>query len=152
MLNVDRVWARQAYRYPGRKLAQFRLQVITSAYNLATGASAQNQAVAFGAGAIVIGVLAAAQLAAAAAAATQTTRPGLDMFSVSCIYQADNRSVIGTAEAIASAVFGQHGDQYPGMELYLPQNTALLYNFTNLTTSSILITLTHHALLPGAVG
>jgi hypothetical protein len=150
MLNVDRVWARNAYRYAGKKLNQFRLQVITSAYNLATGAAAQNQAVAFGAGAIVIGVMAAAQLVAAAA--SQTTKPGLDMFSLSCIYQADNRSVIGTAEAIASSVFGQDGDQYPAMELFLPQNTALLYNFTNLTTSSILITLTHHALLPGAVG
>jgi hypothetical protein len=150
MLNIDRVWARQAYRFTGKKLSQFREQVITSAYNLASGVAVQNQAVAFGAGAIVVGVMAACVVTGLAG--TQTTRPGLDMFSVASIYQADNRSVIGNAEAIGSSVFGREGDAYPSMEIFLPQNTALLYNFTNLTTSNILITLSHHALLPGSVG
>jgi hypothetical protein len=150
MLNVDRVWARQAARYPGRKLSQFRLQVITSAYTLTTAGTSQNQTVNFGAGAIVIGVLAAAQITSVAA--TQATKQALDMFSVACTYQADNRSVIGTSEIIGSAAFGPYGDQFPGMELYMPQNTSLIYNFTNLTTSTITIYLAHHCLLPGAIG
>jgi hypothetical protein len=150
MQNIDRVWARQGVRFPGRKLANFRLQVITSTYTLASAAPALNQPVSFGAGAIVLGVLAAAQIISVAA--TQTTKPGLDMFSVACTYQADNRAVIGTAEAIASAVFGPHGDQFPALEIYLPQNTALIWQFTNLTTSTIQISLAHHCLLPGAVG
>lgn len=148
MQNVDRVWARQSARFPGHKLSQFRVQAIINAFTLATGASAQNQPVAFGAGAILIGVCAAAQIVGQAA--TAVTRAGLELFSLSCIYQADNRSLIGTAEGIASSIFGPNGDQYPPMELYLPQNTALLYNLTNLSTSTILVTLAHHVLLPGA--
>ena len=150
MLNIDRVWARQHGRFPGMKLADFRYQGITSTYTIATGGVAQNQAVNFGSGAMIIGIGAAAQITSVAA--TQTTKLGLDMFSLNCTYQADNRSVVGTAEAIASSVFGAYGDQFPVMELVMPQNTSLIYNFTNLTTSTIVITLTHHCLLKGAVG
>jgi hypothetical protein len=148
MQNVDRVWARQHSRFPGANLNQFRIQAIINAFTLSSGASAQNQPVAFGAGAILLGVGAAAQIVGQAG--TAANRAGLDLFSASCIYQADNRSLIGTAEGIASSIFGPNGDQFPPMELYLPQNTSLLYNLTNLTTSTILITLAHHVLLPQA--
>lgn len=150
MLDVDRVWARQAPRLGGRSLRDYRLQVITATYTIAASSTAQNQAVNFGAGAILIGILAAAQ--PTSQAATQTYRPGMDLFSIATTYQADNRSVVGVSEGIGSSVFGPYGDQFPGLEIFMPQNTSLLYNFTNLTSTQIQITLGHHALLPGAIG
>jgi hypothetical protein len=150
MLNVDRVWARQAARYAGKKLSQFRLQVITASYALSGSATSQNQAVSFGAGAIIIGVIAAAQLTSQAG--TQTYRPGLDLFSTAITYQANNTQIVGSSEGIGSSVFGPYGDQFPGLEIVLPQNSALVYNFTNLTSSALQITLAHHCLMPGAIG
>jgi len=150
MLDVDRVWARVSPRFPGLRLQDMRLQVITLSVTLGSQATAQNQAVPIGAGAVILGVEAAAQITAQAG--TQTYRPGLDLFSVAMSYQADNRQIIGSSEAIGSSVFGVFGDQFPGYEIVLPQNTSLLYNFTNLTTSSIQITLGHHCLLKGAIG
>lgn len=152
MLDVDRVWARQAGRFPGLQLTGFRLQVITSQYTIAASSTSQNQPVNFGALAIVIGILASAS--PTGQTALQTYRnPGMDLFTCSITYQADNRSVVGTSEAHGASVFGLYGDQFPGLELVMPQNTALVYNFTNLTsTSNILITLAHHVLIKGAVG
>lgn len=150
MLNVDRVWARQAGRFMGgKKLTDYRLQVITSTYSLLANASSANNPVAFGAGAVIIGVVAAAQ--PSGQAATTAYRPGLDLFTVSVSYQADNRVVVGTAEILGSALFGTYGDQFPGMEIPMPQNTALVYNFTNVTSTAITISLAHHCLMPGAV-
>lgn len=152
MLDVDRVWARQAGRFPGLKLTDFRLQVITSTFTLGANAQSQNQPVNFGALAMVLGILASAS--PTGQTALQTYRnPGMDLFTCSITYQADNRSVVGTSEAHGSSVFGQYGDQFPGLELVMPQNTALVYNFTNLSsTANVLITLGHHVLIKGAVG
>lgn len=149
MMNIDRVWARQAHKWPGKKLVDFRLQVVTTTYTIGASASSQNNPVQFGAGAIIIGVIAAAQ--PSAIAATTVYRPGMDLFSVSVQYQADNRVIVGTAEVIGSCLFGPYGDQYPGMEIPMPQNTSLLYNFTNLTTTGITVTVAHHCLMYGAV-
>jgi hypothetical protein len=151
MVNVDRAWARQAYRYPGKKLSDFRLQVIDATYTIAAGATAQNQAVNFAAGGIIMGVIAACS--PTGQAMTQTYRPGLDSFTTAITYQADNRYVVGTAEAHGSAVFGPWGDQFPNYEIVMPQNSALVYSFTSLVgTQTILLTLAHHCLLLGAVG
>lgn len=150
MLNIDRVWARQGHLFPGKRLSQMRLQVITSSYSIAGTAASANNPVAFGQGALIVGVLAAAQVSGQAA--TQTNRPGLDMFSVSVSYQADNRQIVGTDQVVGSALFGPYGDQYPAMELPMPINSALLYNFTGLTSSNITITLAHHCIVPGAIG
>jgi hypothetical protein len=150
MLNVDRVWARQAPRFPGQKLSGFRLQVITASYSISASGSSQNQAVSFGAGSVILGVIAAAQVTSQAA--TQQYRPGMDLFSVAISYQASNAQVVGSVEGIGSCVFGPYGDQFPGLEIVLPQNSALVYNFTNLTSSAIQITLGHHCLMKGAIG
>jgi len=150
MLNIDRVWARQAGRFMGgKKLTDYRIQVITKTYSLQGSASSDNNPVDFGAGAVIIGVIAAAQISAAAA--TSIYRPGLDLFTVSTSYQADNRVVVGTSQILGSCLFGPYGDQFPGMEIPMPQNTALVYNFTNVTTTAITISLAHHCLMPGAV-
>jgi len=151
MVPVDRAWARQAWRFPGRKLSEYRLQVITATYTIAAGQQAQNQAVNFAAGGIILGIVAGCS--PAAQAMTQTYRPGLDSFTAAITYQADNRYVVGTAEAHGSAIFGPFGDQFPDLELVMPQNSALLYNFTSLVgTQTILLTLAHHCLLYGAIG
>jgi len=150
MLNVDRVWARQASKFMGgKKLTDYRLQVVTSTYTLNASASSQANPVNFGAGAVIIGVIAAAQISGAAA--TSVYRPGLDLFTVQISYQADNRIIVGTTEALGSCIFGPYGDQFPGMEIPMPQNTSLLYNFTNVTTTAITISLAHHCLMPGAI-
>lgn len=150
MLNVDRVWARQASRFMGgKKLTEYRLQVVTATYSLQGSAASQNNPVTFGAGAVIIGVIAAAQMSGQAA--TVIYRPGLDLFTVSVSYQADNRVIVGTSEVLGSTLFGAFGDQFPGMEIPMPQNTALTYNFTNVTTSAITISLAHHCLMPGAI-
>ncbi len=150
MLNVDRVWARQASKFMGgRKLTEYRLQVVTSTYTLQASASSQNNPVTFGAGALIVGVIAAAQ--PSGQAATTQYRPGLDLFTVNVAYQADNRLVVGSDQILGSALFGPFGDQFPAMELPMPQNTALVYNFTNVTSTAITISLAHHCLFPGAV-
>ena len=148
-MNVDRVWARQAHKWGGKKLADFRIQVVTSTYALQANASSQNNPVTFGAGSIIIGVIAAA--APSGVAATTVYRPPLDLFTVSVAYQADNRVIVGTSEVLGSSLFGPYGDQYPGMEIPMPQNTALTYNFTNVTSTAIVISLSHHCLMYGAV-
>lgn len=151
MIDPDRAWARTgAYAYPGMTLRQFRTQVITYSVTLASQATSQNQPVNFAAGALILGITASAQITAQAG--TQTYRPGLDLFSLAASYQADLRQIVGGSEVIGGALFGQYGDQFPQMEILVPTNTAILYNFTNLTTSTIQITLAHHCLLKGAVG
>jgi len=126
MIDVDRAWARQAWRFPGRKLSDFRLQGITYSVSLATGGTSQNQPVNFGAGSILLGIVAGAR--PSAQAATQTYGPGLDLFTTAFIYQADSRSIVGTTEALGSTVFGPYGDQFPALEIVMPQNTSILYN------------------------
>jgi len=150
MIDADRAWARQGNRFPGRKLSDFVLQVIDLSVSLGNAAAAQNQTVNFGASAIILGVMAAAQ--PTAQAATQTYRPGLDLFSAALSYQATNRQIIGSVESIGSAIFGLYNDRFPGLEIVMSQNTSLAWNFTNLTSTSIQITLSHHCLMPAAVG
>lgn len=149
MLNVDRVWARQASKWGGKKLQDFRIQVISATYSIAGSGQSQNNPVNFGAGALILGVIAAA--APSAVAGTVAYRPGMDLFTVAISYQADNRVIVGTSEALGSCVFGPYGDQYPAFEIPMPQNTSLLYNFTNVTSTAITVTLAHHCLMPGAV-
>ncbi len=150
MLNVDRVWARQASKgFMGGKLTAYRIQVVTKTYTLQGSASSPNNPVAFGAGAVIVAIMAAAQMSGQAA--TVVYRPGLDLFTLNVSYQADNRVIVGTDEILGSSLFGVQGDQFPAMEIPMPQNTALVYNFTNLTSSAITISLAHHALMAGAV-
>jgi hypothetical protein len=132
MVSVDRAWARQSHRFPGKRLQDFRLQVITSQYSIAPGATAVNQPVNFAASAVILGILAAA--APTGQTALQTYRPGLDLFSTTITYQADNRYVSGTAEVLGSALFGNFGNEFPALELWMPQNSALVYNFTSLVS------------------
>lgn len=151
MISPDRAWSRQSWRYPGKKLSDFRLQVINYATTLVAGGVSQNQPVNFGTGGIILGILAGA--GPVAQTSLQTYRPGLDLFSMAVTYQADSRSIVGTSEALGSSVFGPFGDLFPALEMVMPQNSALLYNFTSLITGqSVLVTLAHHCLLPGAVG
>ncbi len=151
MVNPDRAWARVAPRYPGKSLRDFRLQVIIASYTIGSGGTSQNNPVVFGAGAIILGIIAACQVTGQAGTAA-AQRIGLDNFSTAITYQADNRSVAGTTEGIGSSVFGPMGDQLPAVEIVMPQNTSLVYNFTNLVTNQIQITVAHHCLLPGAIG
>lgn len=150
MIDVDRAWARQANRYPGKKLSDFRLQGITSSYTIGANGTSQNQPVNFGAGSIILGITATARPTGQAATTVYAT--GLDLFTLAAIYQADNRSIIGTTEALAQSIFGLENDLFPAMEIVMPQNTAIVYNFTNQTSTQILVTLVHHCLLPGAIG
>jgi hypothetical protein len=153
MLNVDRVWSRvsQLPGFQGKKLSQFILQTINLNFTLTTQQLGAQTPVVLPAGAVVLGVVAAARLSAVAASQAQS--PGLDMFRVAIDYQATSRSIVGPGiRGLGSAVFGPYGDQFPGKELVIPVQGALLYTPENATTSTIEITFAHHCLVPGAIG
>lgn len=149
MLNIDRVWARQAKRFPGQNLSGWRLQDVTGSFNVAGNASSQGNVINFGLNAIIVGIDAVA--APTGQTALQQYRPGRDLYTLTITYQADNRVIVGTAEAFGSSVFGTQGDQFPAMEIVMPQNSALIYNFTNQTSTAITVTVTHQCLMPGNV-
>jgi hypothetical protein len=154
MLNVDRVWSRvsQLPGFKGRKLNEFVIQVINLNFTLLTAAISPQTPVNLPAGAIILGVGAAARLDAVAG--TQTSSPGLDMFRVAIDYQATARSIVGPGanRGLGSAVFGQYGDLFPAKELVIPVQGSLLYTVENMTTSTIDVTFSHHCLVPGAIG
>jgi hypothetical protein len=152
MLNIDRVWSRvsQLKQYQGRKLSDFVLQQITFTSQMTSAQALANQVVLFPAGSIVVGIRAGATIDSAAG--TQTQRDGLDQFKLSIADQQTARTIVGTAQALASAVFGRYGDQCPAKELIIPAQGGLIYSFTNLTTSTIDFSVTHDCLVPGAVG
>ena len=152
VMSIDNVWRRvsEGPLFRGRKLSDFVAQVITQNFTLATGAQSAQTPVQFGPGAVIYSIQAAAQ--PSAQAATQTYRPGLDLFSIAMSYQTTNRTIIGSSEAIGSSVFGTNNDQFPGMEIILPPNGTLLYSVTNLTTTTITVTIAHHCLMPAMVG
>lgn len=152
MVKPAEAWSRvsQLGMFAGRKLSQYILQSIVASFTLTTGQATPQTAVQFPAGMILLGVTPGAQVAGAAA--TQTYKPGLDMFSVSIDFAATNRNILGTAQAIGSSAFGVFGDQFPALEIVIPTNSSLLYSVTNLTTSTIGVTFTHHGLVPNAIG
>lgn len=149
MVNLERAWARWASRFPGRQLPRMRPQVFTNNFQLTTGAQVTNQNVTFPAGALILGIMAGAFVTGAAA--TQVYRRGLDLFTLASSMQSDGRSLIGPAEALAASVFGEEGMAFPPIEIYLPEQTTLVYAFTNLSTSTINVSLAHHAMVPGDV-
>lgn len=148
MLNIDRVWSRisQLQQYRGKKLTDFMLQQITYATQLTNAQVVGNQVVTFPAGAIVVGIRGGSNLDLAVA--TQTTREGLDLFKLSIVDQQNNRSIVGAAQVIATAVFGPFNDQCPAKELIIPAQGGLIYSFTNLTTSTIDLYIAHDCLVP----
>jgi hypothetical protein len=148
MIDVERAWARVSQTVAvGRKISDFIYQGLVKSFTLTTGQASNNQTVNFAAGAIILGIGAAA--GPTAQAATQAAyRPGLDMFSVAIDYQSGGRALVGTDQAIASSVFGPGGDQFPAKEILVGIQGTLLYSLTNLTTSTILVTFTHHCLIP----
>lgn len=152
MLNIDRVWSRvsQLPQYRGKKLSDFILQDVTFSTQLTTGQALPNQPVIFPAGAIMVGARAGAEQNAVAA--TVVGRDGLDMFKLAIADQQTQRNIVGTAQAVASSVFGRFNDQFPAKEIIVPVNGGLLYSFTNLTTTTINIYLSHDCLVPAAQG
>lgn len=152
MLNVDRVWSRvsQLPQYKGAKLSDFVLQKIVQNFTLTTAQLSAQTPVNMPAGMIILGIMAAARLSAVAG--TQTSSPGLDMFSVAITYQATDRSIVGTARGVGSSVFGAFGDQFPEKELIIPIQGSLLYTVENMTTSTINVSFTHAGLVPGKIG
>jgi hypothetical protein len=152
MLNIDRVWSRVAQRsdFQGMKASQYRLQVIVQSFTLTSAQISNQTPVNFPAGMIIVGIEASSQVEAQTGLVAQ--QRSLDMFRFSLDYQATNSSLIGTARAIGSAVFGQYGDSFPAKEIVIPINGSLLYTVENLTTSTLDVTFAHHGLVPSAIG
>src|SRR5688500_15677515 len=98
MLDVDRGWPRQHQRFGGLSSARMSLRVVVISFSVAGSAACQANAVAFVAGSIVFGVMAAAS--PTGQAATKTNRPGLDTFSLASSYGSDNRVIVGPTETI----------------------------------------------------
>jgi hypothetical protein len=152
MLNADRVWSRVSQRpeYRGKNISQYTTQVIVQNFTLTSAQVSAQTAVIFPAGGIILGIIGEGQ--PSSQTATQTYRPGLDLFAVSIDYQATARNIVGTSRAIGTTVFGVMGDQFPGKEIIIPVNGALLYTVENLTTTTITVSFSHHSLTPAAIG
>jgi hypothetical protein len=152
MLDIDRLWQRVAQydQFRGRRLAEYIYQAFVLNFTLTTGQTSPETPIRFPGGAIIGQVAAAACLSGVAG--TQTGRNGLDMFSLALATET-GRQIIGTARGIASCVFGTGAqNEVPLKELIVPVNGSLQYTVENLTTSTILVSITHHALVPSAVG
>ncbi len=152
MLDIDRVWARcsQLPLFAGKRFGDFGLQVVPVAFTLTTQQQSGGTPVNFPNGAIVVNIAAGARPSAAAAAQSYTY--GLDLFSVAIQIQ-QGRYIVGPTAAMASSVFGQGVESvFPEKELILPTNSQLLYSVTNLTTTTIDVTIAAHCLVPLAVG
>ena len=152
MIPIEQAWFRVSQRpeYRGKQLSDFMYQGITYTTQLTSLQAVSAQPVVFPSGAIIVGVVGGAQINNQLA--TQQGRLGLDMFTVAVSDGSNNRVIVGTAQSQASTVYGPYGDQFPAREIVLGPNTSLQYSFTNLTTSTINIYLTHHCLVPAAVG
>jgi hypothetical protein len=151
MIDINQVWQRvsQLPQFQGQKLGDYIYQGFVARFALAAAQISQNQPVRFPAGAILYSIAAAA--GPIAQAATAVARPGLDLFSVSIAYEI-GRSIVGTDSAIGSSVFSTGAESaFPAKEIVIPTNGALIYNVTNLTTTPIEVTITHHALVRGAI-
>ena len=152
MLNIDRVWQRASQRpeFRGKKITDFGLQAIVLRQNgITPGQVIPNIQRNFPNGGILVGMTGMATLA------TQDgTLPdnGLDLFALSIEYQ-QQRSIVGTSNAIAESVFGRNNDQFPAMELYIPTNGMLLFTLESLIiTNNISVTIVSHCLVPVNVG
>jgi hypothetical protein len=150
MLDIDRVWSRVAQldQFRGKKLSDFIYQGITYFNQLTSGQAVANQPVLFPSGAILIGAGAGATIDNAVA--TQTNRPGLDLFKIAIANAQDNRNIVGTNQALAYSVYGPFGDQWPAKEIVISVGGGLVYAITNMTLSTIDVFITHHCLVPGA--
>lgn len=151
-LNIDRVWSRisQLSQYRAKKIQDFILLNITYAAQLTNAQVLSNQIVVFPAGGVIVGVRASAT-PDTQAATLAATRPGLDLFKLSIADQQTGRAIAGTTQALASAVFGVTGDQFPAKEIIMPAQGGLLYTFTNITSSTINIFISHDTLVPAAL-
>lgn len=149
MIDIEKAWARVSQTVAaGRKFSDFIYQGLVKSFALTSLLASNNQTVNFPAGAIIVGIGAAAQ--PSGIAATTAYRPGLDLFSVALDYQSGGRAIVGTDQAIGSSVFGPNGDQFPAKEILVGVQGTLIYSITNLTTTAITVTFTHHCLIPVA--
>jgi len=119
---------------------------------MTTGQVLSNQVVTFPSGAIIVGIRGGSTIDATAAVSANVQRDGLDLFKLSIADQQTARAIVGTAQCMASAVFGRFNDQCPAKEIIVPKQGGLLYTFTNLTTSTLDLFITHDCLVPNSVG
>lgn len=152
MIPIEQAWSRVSQRpeYRDKKLSDFMYQGITYSTTLTSLLAAPAASVVFPNGAIIVGAVGGATIQGQAA--TQTNRLGLDLYSLAISDGSNNRVIVGSAQAMATTVYGHYGDQFPAREIVLGANTSLQYTFTNLTTTTILVYVTHHCLVPAAVG
>jgi hypothetical protein len=153
MLNFQQVWSIVS-QYPDfrdNKLTDFGYQVLPLKIAGITSLNTiSNQQMVFPGGAIICGWTAGAQ--PNGQAATQTYRPGLDLFAAQVEYQ-QNRKVMGSTRGIGSALFGDgRQDVVPFFPLVIPTQGALVYEVENLTLTTIDVWFGHHCLVPIAVG
>lgn len=149
MLNIDRAWARQAHRYPNKKLSEFRFIGIGQTWSLASGITSGLTRVDFAAGSIILGVTAA--VAITGSAETVLLRDWRQAFSVQIDYP-NSVSLTTGGLLLAGAVFGDGSHcEFPAKELFIENNGSLNYTVQNQTTSILLITIVHHCIVPGAV-
>lgn len=149
MLSFDRAWARQGHRFPGKKPSEFRYIAIGQNFTLATGAVSGLTRVDFASGTLILGITACAVITGSAA--TVVLRDWRQCFGVQIDYP--NSVALTTGNRLtAGAIFGS-GErcEFPAKELFIENNGSLNYTVENLTTSTLVVTIVHHCITPGAV-
>ncbi len=149
MLNVDRVWARNAHRYPGKKLSDFRFIVIGQNWTLASGVLSGLTRVDFAAGSMILGITASATITGSAQ--TVVMRDWRQAFTAQIDYPNSEALTTGN-RLLAGALFGDAaGCDMPAKEIFIEVNGSLSYTVENQTTSTLVITVAHHCLVPRGV-
>jgi hypothetical protein len=149
MLNIDRVWARQAHKFPGKKLSDFRYIVINQNWTLATAAVSGLTRVDFAAGSIILGLTACATITGSAL--TTAMRLWQQAFSAEIAYPNSEALTTGN-RVIAGALFGSaERCDVPAKEVFIEVNGSLSYTVENLTTSTLVVSVAHHCIVPRGI-
>lgn len=149
MLNIDRVWQRQAHKFPNKKLSDFRYIVIGQNWTLASAVQSGLTRVDFAAGSVILGITACATISGSAL--TQSLRNWQQAFSAQIDYPNSEALTTGN-RLLAGALFGSaERCEVPAKEVFIEVNGSLSYTVENLTTSTLVVTIAHHCIVPRGI-
>jgi hypothetical protein len=149
MVSIENAWPRVAKLFPGKSLPDFRFMAIGTSFTLTSLLASGPTRVDFPSGAIILGITAGVNVSSQAG--TQTIR-SLDSFAASIDYP-NNEGLITGGRMSGRAIFGiGERCEFPAKEIVIGVNGSLSYVVENLTTSTIIVYVLHHCLIPRTRG
>lgn len=149
--NLDQILKRAQITYPelrSKTMADFRYVCGTQSSAIIASPNGLNTAIVqdFPAAAILFAVVLGVSLDGQAG--TVAHRNQLSCVAVGCSYSTGDQIITKNGgRAIASSVFGEFGDMFPGRELLMKGSSTLTWECENLVTTAIHVTFAHHMLL-----